>query len=327
MKCFIYNFLCVPSLTIEFGVAFLTVVFTILSLVIFGLNASELSSIISKQLIVFVTILLLLLTWCIAVVGASVRSRPIITFTIVLWTIFIIMWLVLSLFFRVIKKNTQYCVAEKTRCATSMWLIGKGGGEEESNEEEQDTDGDAEESEDDRIRLRLKKYSPELTIKTFHPTRANVILTPADLTLTATLAANTVVSNHTSMTIGVNNGFGCERHQWTTTESPPRDLITRLMEYRKHMTMYHQTAVAVIQKRKKIQRKKILEEPLEEEDENEEEENEETEDKGDSSSPIDLLLMSVFLRKIPLFFFCKPFPFITLQTAAMMAIMSYDEYN
>lgn len=174
----------------------------------------------------------------------------------------------------------------------------EGGKEEDSEAGGEDTDSDEEEEEEDRRRLRLKNYSPKLTVKTFHPTRANLMLTPS------TLAANTVVSNHTSMMINVNNGFGCERHR-TTTESPPSDLITRLMEYRKNMTMYRQTAVAAIQKRKKIERKKVLEDSSEENSDPADDSNEESDDdgaEGASSSPIDLLLMLVFLRKIPQFF-------------------------
>jgi len=130
------------------------------------------------------------------------------------------------------------------------------------------------------------------------------MLTPDTLALTATHDANTVVSNHTIMMIGVNNGFGCERHQRTTTESPPSDLITRLVEYRKNMTMYRQIAVAAIQKRKKIVRKKVLDDDDDDGDDDDDDDvsADSGEDGGDSSSPIDLLLMSVFLRKIPLFF-------------------------
>lgn len=149
----------------------------------------------------------------------------------------------------------------------------------------------------------LKNHPPELTVNTFHPTRANVMAT----SVAATFAANTVMSNHTSMTIGVNNRFGRERHQWTTTESPPSDLITRVMEYQKNITMYRQT---VIQKRKNKERrkKKMADEDDSNEDENEdgdagsEEGENETEDEGASSPPIDLLFMSVFLSKTLLFF-------------------------
>jgi len=132
------------------------------------------------------------------------------------------------------------------------------------------------------------------------------MLTPDTLALTATHDANTVVSNHTIMMIGVNNGFGCERHQRTTTESPPSDLITRLVEYRKNMTMYRQIAVAAIQKRKKIVRKKVLDDDDDDDGDDDDDDDDVSadsgEDGGNSSSPIDLLLMSVFLRKIPLFF-------------------------
>ncbi|XP_022173282.1 uncharacterized protein LOC111035808 [Myzus persicae] len=291
MKFFIYNFLCVPSLTVEFGVACLTVVFTILTLSIFGVNASELSSMFSDKIVVFVTILLLLLTWLIAVIGASMRSRKLITFTIILWTIFIIMWLGLSLFFRVIKKNTQFCLAKK--CAPSMWLGGKGGGEDGGDGEDKgDDDGG-----DDRRRLRWKNDSPEITDKTFHPTKANVMPT----SYAATLDADTVVSNQRSMMIGVNNGCG---HQRITTENPPSDLITRVMEYRKNMSLYRQFAEAAIQRHKKKGRKK----GLDDDDEKEKDSDDGDSDTEASSPPIiDLLLLAVFLRKIPQLFSANHF--------------------
>lgn len=202
---------------------------------------------------------------------------------------------------------------------------GKGDANNEIDDAEGSDDFDDSDDSENELRYRKKQWLKndplELTVNTFHPTRANVMAT----SVSATFAANTVMSNHTSMTIGVNNRFGRERHQWTTTESPPSDLITRVMEYQKNMTMYRQTA---IQKRKNKERKKkkMADEDDSDEDENEdgdgdsEEGENETEDEGASSSPIDLLFMSVFLSKTTIFF-SQLFPFITLQTAAMMAIM------
>ncbi|XP_026816020.1 uncharacterized protein LOC113555706 [Rhopalosiphum maidis] len=256
MKCFNYNFLCVPSFTLEFGVAVLTAVFTILTLVIVVVNVSELS----KNLIVLGSIFLLLLTWAISFTGALLRSRKLIAFTIVIWTIFIIEWLVLSLYFRIYMQNVSYCVAQKTKCATTMWLMSgekncsdssdvimltnfKDSDDSKNNETESDTETETEPSR----RLWSINDSPEITVKTFHPMRTNVI--PS--TVAVTSAADTVVSNKTRMTVGINNGCGCEHHPRTTTESPPSDLITRVIEYRKNMTMYRQTSEAVIQRKKK----------------------------------------------------------------------------
>lgn len=114
-----------------------------------------------------------------------------------------------------------------------------------NNETESDADADTE-TESSR-RLWSINDSPEITVKTFHPMRTNVI--PS--TVAATPAADTVVSNKTRMTVGTNNGCGCEHHPRTTTESPPSDLITRVIEYRKNMTMYRQTSEAVMQRKKK----------------------------------------------------------------------------
>ncbi|KAL5237259.1 hypothetical protein ACI65C_004669 [Semiaphis heraclei] len=281
MNLFIYNFLFVPSLTVEFGVAVLTAVFTILTLSIFGVNASELSSLFSEKLIVLGTLLLLLLTWAMAVVGASMRSRKLITFTIVLWIIFIIMWLVLSLFFRVIKKNTQYCVANK--CAPSMWLIGNGAVSNEDGESTDSDDPDDPDDPDDSNEPESLKHRRRLWLKD-GPSKANVMSTPV---------ADTVESNQTSMMIGVNNnGWGHQRT--TTTESPPNDMITRVKEYRKNMTMYHQFAEAVKRQRKKKGKKKNVDDDDAPEDEEDGGDEDESED-GASIPTLDLLLMSVFL--------------------------------
>lgn len=113
-----------------------------------------------------------------------------------------------------------------------------------------DDDSNSTESEskdDNRRKLWSIIDSPELTVKTFHPMRTNKI---PNIT-TTTPAADTVILNQTSMMVGVNNGCRCERHQRTITEIPPSDLITRVIEYRKNMTMYRQTSEAVIQLQKK----------------------------------------------------------------------------
>jgi len=134
--------------------------------------------------------------------------------------------------------------------------------------------------------------------------------------------ANTVISNQTSMVIDVNNGCGCERHPRTTTESPPSDLRTRVIEYRKNMAMYRQTAEAAIQRRKKKEGKKKVEN-----DEKGKEKDEDDDDKVDDDDDndvdvddddsgeknvenkaavdlIDYLTMAIFLRKILLLIFC-----------------------
>ncbi|CAH1732105.1 uncharacterized protein LOC114132466 isoform X1 [Aphis gossypii] len=248
MKFFNYNFLFVSSFTLEFGVAVLTTVFTMLTLSVVMVNVSELS----KNLIVLGSIFLLLLTWGIAITGALLRSRKLIALTIVIWTIFIIEWLVLSLYFRVLMHNINYCVAQNTRCAPTMWLIGGGAtnsskpdDDPEVDDESNSTDPDSDD--DNRRRLWSIIDSPKLTVKTFHPMKTNVIPN----TIATTPAVDTVISNQTSMIVGVNNGCGCERHPRTTTESPPSDLITRVIEYRKNMTMYRQTSEAAIQLQKK----------------------------------------------------------------------------
>ncbi|XP_025202882.1 uncharacterized protein LOC112599960 [Melanaphis sacchari] len=244
------------------------------------MNGSELS----KQLVVVGTILLLLTTWIIAIIGASWRSRNLITFTIFLWVIFIVMWLVLSLYFRLLKHNTKYCVANKKRCAPSMWLISVGS----SNHSNEDTDDDEDEEtteEESENEEELSKYGrriwsknnlPELTVKPVHPMRTYVMTNPVDVTL----IPNTVVLNQTSTMIGGNNGCGCDRHQQTTTESPPSDLRTRTIKYRKNMTMYRQAA---IHHQHKKGRKKNIDsdggEGDEEEEEEEEEEGEEEKEK------------------------------------------------
>jgi len=115
-----------------------------------------------------------------------------------------------------------------------------------------------------------------------------------------TPVADTVVSNQTSMMIGVNNnGWGHQRT--TTTESPPNDMITRVKEYRKNMTMYRQFAEVVKRQRKKKGKKKNVDDEEETEGEEGGEDEDESEDEGASSPTIDLLLMSVFLRKVSLF--------------------------
>ncbi|KAL4103645.1 hypothetical protein QTP88_019001 [Uroleucon formosanum] len=190
--------------------------------------------------------------------------------------------------------------AVKAQHCCRMVLLPHADGKGDANNDDDSDESDDSDDFENELRYKkkqwLKNHPPELTVNTFHPTRANVMAT----SVAATFAANTVMSNHTSMTIGVNNRFGRERHQWTTTESPPSDLITRVMEYQKNITMYRQT---VIQKRKNKERrkKKMADEDDSNEDENEdgdagsEEGENETEDEGASSPPIDLLFMSVFL--------------------------------
>lgn len=114
--------------------------------------------------------------------------------------------------------------------------------DDDSNSTEPDPGDD-----DNRRRLWSIIDSPESTVKTFHPIRTHVI----PKTIATTPTADTVISNQTSMIVGVNNGCGCEHHPRTTTESPPSDLITRVIEYRKNMTMYRQTSEAAIQLQKK----------------------------------------------------------------------------
>lgn len=157
---------------------------------------------------------------------------------------------------------------------------------------------------------------PEVTVKNFHPVRTNVV--PIATPVVAT-TANTVISNQTSMAIDVNNGCGCERHPMTTTESPPSDLRTRVIEYRKNMAMYRQTAEAAIQRRKKKEGKKKQVEN-DNKDENKDDDNETGSGDGDDDDDedpeetnveykaavglIDYLTMAFFLRKIFLLIFC-----------------------
>ncbi|XP_026816442.1 transcriptional regulator ATRX-like [Rhopalosiphum maidis] len=271
-----------------------------LSLAVIGINVSELS----KQFVVLGTILFLLITWSVAIIGASSRSRNLIAFTIVLWVIFIVMWLVLSLYFRLLNHNTHYCVADKKRCAPSMWLIAIGSSndtDDDTGDEDEDEDGDEETTEEELKskygrRLWSNNNSPEITVKLVHPTRKYEMTN----SVAVTLVGNTVVSNQRSITIDVNNGSKDERNQRTTTESPPRDLRMRAMEYRKNMTMYRQTAIQ--HRKKKGKKKKADDEESEgdQEGEDEEEENDEEEEKdnGDDkadSHTIDWLSMSGYL--------------------------------
>ncbi|XP_022166258.1 uncharacterized protein LOC111030864 [Myzus persicae] len=287
MTFFNYNFLCVQSFTLEFGVAVLTGIFTILTLLIVVVNVSELSSIISGNPIFLVTIILLLFTWCMAISGANSRSRKSIALSIVIWAIFVIVWLVLSLYFRILMKNTDFCVASHTRCASSMWLIGGGGGGGNATDDEPPVEdpGDKE--------ILLINDLPEITFKSFHPVRTNVIPQATPVVVTTTVA-NTAISNQTSMVIDVNDGCGCERHPRTTTESPPSDLRTRVIEYRKNMAMYRQATEAVIQLRKK--KKKVPHKELDDEPDSEEK-GAESDAKGSkaAASPIEFVTMAIFL--------------------------------
>ncbi|XP_060856117.1 uncharacterized protein LOC132933862 [Metopolophium dirhodum] len=297
MTFFNYNFLCVQSFTLEFGVAVLTAFFTILTLLIVVFNVSELSSMISDNPIVLITIFLLLLTWLMAIAGANSRSRTLIALSIVIWAIFLIVWLVLSLYFRILMQNTDFCVSYATRCAPSMWLIGSNGGYLVNDTETPDSPELTTESPEINERRRLWTIMdlPEITFKTFHPVRTNVLLqaTPA------TSADNTVISNQTTMMIGVNNGCGCERHPRTTTESPPSDLITRVIKYRKNMAMYRQTAEAAIRRKKKEGKKikDVLDDDSDDEDTTTEEptEDENTDTITATADPIEYLTMAIFL--------------------------------
>jgi len=158
---------------------------------------------------------------------------------------------------------------------------------------------------------------PEINVKNFHPVRTNVIPQATPVVATTTVV-NTIISNQTSMAIGVKNGCGCERHPRTTTESPPSDLRTRVVEYRKNMEMYRQKAEEATQRRKK--KKKV---PYKELDDTEEQyvDNNDTapaqpEDKV-AADPIEYLSMTIFLSKIPLLFFCIR-EVVCYHTAVMM---------
>jgi len=161
---------------------------------------------------------------------------------------------------------------------------------------------------------------PEITFKTFHPVRTNVILQA----IPATPAANIAISNQTTMMIGVNNGFGCERHPRTTTESPPSDLITRVIKYRKNMAMYRQTAEAAIRRKKKEEKKykDVLDIENKDDENTTTEEPTEEENKATvtaTTGPIEYLTMAIFLRKIPLFYF-RIRAVASHHTSAMMMI-------
>eukprot|EP00102_Acyrthosiphon_pisum_P027909 XP_016665119.1 PREDICTED: uncharacterized protein LOC100573591 isoform X2 [Acyrthosiphon pisum] len=222
-----------------------------------GIWSGSSNSIFYGNPIVLVTIFLLLFTWFMAIAGANMRSRTLIASSIFIWSIFLIVWLVLSLYFKILMQNTDFCVSHETRCAPSMWLIGSGGGggivvndTEAPEDDDSSANATEQEGEDDDQRLWTIIDLPEITSKTFHPVRTDVILQATPVA--ATSAANTVISNQTTaMMIGVNNGCGCERHPRTTTESPPSDLITRVIKYRKNMAMYRQTAEAAIRRKKK----------------------------------------------------------------------------
>lgn len=190
-----------------------------------------------------------------------------------------------------------------------------------------DPSGSTDTTTEDTQRLWTIIDLPEITFKTFHPVRTNVF--PQATPVAASSAANTVISNQTTMMVGANNGCGCERHQRTTTESPPSDLITRVIKYRKNMAMYRQTADSAIRRKKKEGKKNKEVREFEDSQDNSQDSAETTtgNDGVDSqenkdtatatANPIEYLTMAIFLRKIPLFYFCIR-DVASHHTAAMM---------
>lgn len=160
---------------------------------------------------------------------------------------------------------------------------------------------------------------PRATVKGFRQMRKNTMTT----TVSATSTAETVVTDKLGSTMtGVNSGCGCGRHPRTTIESPPSDLVTRVFEYRKNMTMYRQSAEVQLRKKKEDGKKKeyptsstisyqdfrgnrFLDDDSTESTEDSSNETSTAEPPGGSveTSPISLALMGCFLCKISLYFF------------------------
>lgn len=175
-------------------------------------------------------------------------------------------------------------------------------------------------TENSELRLWSIDDSPEETSKTFHPVRMNVI---PQATPVAATPANTVISNQTNMIISVNNGCGCGRHSRTTTESPPSDLITRVIKYRKNMAMYRQTAEAAIRRKKKEgEKKRGVDKKFQgsEADEYDNDGDEHTSAPNEVSdveykaaaNPMEYLTMAIFLRKVPKIFISEYVTFLVI---------------
>lgn len=175
--------------------------------------------------------------------------------------------------------------------------------------------------EKEELRLWSIDDSPEETSKTFHPVRMNVI---SRATPVAATPANTIISNQTSMIISVNNGCGCGRHSRTTTESPPSDLITRVIKYRKNMAMYRQTAEAAIRRKKKegeknrgVDKKFQGSEDNGNDDGDDENTTSAPNEVGDveykaAANPMEYLTMAIFLRKVPKIFISEYVMFLVI---------------